>query len=204
MDDRPAIAALQCTGRRWAIGGRVLRWFTIAVVSIVILVMSTFSSISVCDECGCESHDTDFQIPFLTLTLWRLHSEKQTPVSALADELGLATPHPHHWRFVHGGGNGIVCALGSGGDILQVAHSEDFIAFVRCTQRFRGVVEARAWIEAGLDEKRARAVRQWLSLSGFSESRFPSVAEYDGWRQRLDRIGVKQWPELAGKNLLRP
>jgi hypothetical protein len=182
----------------------VLGWLAAALVAIAALLMSTFSSTSICDQCGRESHDTAFQIPLSELTFWRLHSIEATPVSALADELGLGSAHEHHWQFVHGTGNGIACALGSGGGIHQLAHSEEFMSFVRCTQRFRGDDEARAWVEAALDEKRARSIRQWLSISGFSETRSRSASEYDGWRQRTDRVWAEEWQELAGKNLLRP
>jgi hypothetical protein len=137
------------------------------------------------------------------LTFWRLRSIEQTRFSALAEELGLVSPHKHHWRFIHGGGSGIVCALGSGGDVAQLAHSDTFMDFVGCTRRFRGVDEARAWVEAALDEKRARPIRDWLANSGFSADRFRSASEYDGWRQRSDGVWVKEWPELSGKNLLR-
>jgi hypothetical protein len=74
-----------------------------------------------------KSSDTDFQLPLSQLTYWRHHTEHQTPLGELGVELGFVRPHVHNWRFVAGGGNGIVCALGGAGrDIDRAARSESY------------------------------------------------------------------------------
>jgi hypothetical protein len=170
------------------------------VFLLTLFLFPAFSSISVCDQCACESSDTDLQLPLLRWTFWRFHTEHQTPLGELGVEFGFVEPHVHHWRFGIGGGDGS-CALGIGREMRGNATSKDVINFIRITDRYRGRKEARAWFEAALDERRCGAVRHWqLFLAPLTE--FTSKAHYEESRQRADRFGAKEWPELIGDGLI--
>jgi hypothetical protein len=170
------------------------------VFLLTLILFPGFSSISVCDQCACESSDTDLQLPFLRWNFWKLHREHQTPLGELGVEFGFVQPHVHHWRFGIGGGDGS-CALGIGREMRRNAKSEEIINFIRLTDRYRGRKEARAWFEAALDERRCAAVRQLqIFLAPLTE--FSSKAEYEESRQRADRFGAREWPELIDDGLI--
>ena len=153
---------------------------------------STFHSVSVCGVCGCQNQKVEFQLPFIPLTYWRSQSVSATSLSTLAQNLNVTPPHTHDWKFIHGGGNGILCALGSGGDIAQNSRSPQVVSFLADTHRYRDKQEATHWFQTALHATNARPLRQWLLVTQFPESGYDLSADYEAWRERADA----EWPEL--------
>jgi hypothetical protein len=167
----------------------VRRIFTIAAVLIVLVVVwfSTFRSTSVCVECGCRSSALDFQLPLMAgSTYYRYRSIEQTPVSDVARELDFIKLHSHDWKLMHGGGSGILCALGRGVDLDPTVRSTRVARFIECTHRYHGPDEGRRWFATALEYQHSRAVHDWLRMSAFPEDGFSSVTDYQDWRRRAD------------------
>jgi len=157
------------------------------------LPFSTFRSASVCRRCGCRSYAIDFQLPFIPITYWRHRKTEQTLFSGMATELALCQPHSHDWTLIQGGGNGVLCALGNGGNLNRDVRSKEVVAFITNTNRYRDKSEAQKWFEIALDYKDSKALGDWLQFNSFPESGFDSSPEYDKWREDKD----KEWPDFV-------
>jgi hypothetical protein len=169
---------------------------TIIIVGTIIVgtvaLFSTFSSISVCGVCGCTCQRTELQIPFTFVTYWRFERAFESPLSEQVNRLKLAPLHKHDWIFIHGSGNGIMCALGSGGEIHTSARSPEVAAFIADTHRYRDADEARRWLAIALREREASALNNWLFMGASPYTGFESAEDYENWRRRAD----PQWPEF--------
>jgi hypothetical protein len=158
-----------------------------------LLPFSTFQSASVCSRCGCRSSAIDFQLPMIPLTYWRHRTTEQTPFSIVVGDLALCEPHSHEWKLIQGGGNGILCALGSGGNLNRNVRSKEVAAFIKDTNRYRGKPEALTWLKTALDDRDSKAFGDWLQSKSFPENGHPLRTDYEEWRERAD----KEWPEFV-------
>lgn len=168
----------------------------IVVVTIVIGVASLFcrfNSRSVCSVCGCTCQNTDLQLPLVPITYWRFQSTSETPLSEQVKQLNLAPGHRHDWIFMNGGGNGVMCALGNGGEMYANTQMPEVTAFVADTYRYRDAEEARHWLRTALREREASALRLWLVMGASPPyAGFDSTEDYERWRNEADR----EWPEI--------
>jgi hypothetical protein len=83
--------------------------------------LGKFGFSSVCSRCGKARWTQEWQMPGSQITLFSHSTESDTALSATLRTNSLLIPHRHAWLFVHGGGNGVRCALGNGGRLLQLA-----------------------------------------------------------------------------------
>ena len=107
-----------------------------AALSLGVLA-STFRYSSVCGQCGAVLRATDWQLP-LSRTTW-LHTspEKDTPLSRCLQTNSIVAAHQHQWIFCHGGGNGMRCALGTGGFIEATAESAEVACLIATLSKFQ-------------------------------------------------------------------
>lgn len=167
-----------------------------SIGAIGVLLFSTFRSTSVCVECGCRSSATDFQLPLLPVTYWRWQGIENTLLSLVGRDLGFLEPHAHDWKMIHGGGNGVLCAIGYGGELDRTVRSREVTQFLLDTSRYRGRDEAGLWFDRALDYRKSRAVSDWISLNSYPHDGFAAALEYDSWRRRADL----EWSEYVERN----
>jgi hypothetical protein len=158
---------------------------------MALLRWSTFRSIAVCRDCGQLRSTVDYQLPLLPITYWRHSGTKHSPLSTTAAQLGLTSAHAHRWTLIHGGGNGILCALGTGGELHATADSRRVAAFIADTNDHRGRNEALEWIHRALDDSNHQAVLNWVVQSDFPEQGVDTSLGYEAWRESAD----PKWPE---------
>jgi hypothetical protein len=84
-----------------------------------------FTYSSVCRHCGARQSTTEWQILFTSITLFRHSTFRETPFSVAADRYGRTKEQPHNWVFAAGGGNFILCAIGSGRYLWRSTGSPD-------------------------------------------------------------------------------
>jgi hypothetical protein len=140
-------------------------------------------------------------------TYYRHRIIQRTPFNEVAGDLGLIRPHPHDWKLMHGGGNGIACALGRGVELDPTVRSTEVAQFIRCTHQYHGRQEARIWVETALDDHHSKALYDWIHTTAFPQSGFSSATDYEEWRRRADpkwpefvRWNLDRWPEHARSN----
>src|SRR5258705_8395552 len=115
--------------KHWVSAGTKKRIAIATTVALLILVgmsalFGAFGYSSVCRRCGLERRGTDWQIPLTSISVCKSSSEKPTPVSVTLERNGTVGRHEHDWLFIHGAGNGITCALGSGDYISPTVRSD--------------------------------------------------------------------------------
>lgn len=169
------------------------------IVVLAILLFATFSSLSVCATCGCRCQTWDHQLPLTSLTYFRHRHVEATPLSTLVERLGLAPAHTHDWKLIHGGGNGIMCAIGSGGDLDRNARSTRVVSFIDDTNKFQGTTASTTWLKTTLNETESQALNNWLLYERYPEEGFVDSASYANWRESAD----PRWPEVVEENLKR-
>jgi len=155
----------------------------LGLVAAVFAVYGGFGSISVCGTCGAVQDSTEWQIPFTSVTYWHSTSITQTPLSAVVAKRQLATCSSHNWLFIHGGGNGIMCAIGDGRRVHQAALSSDVAAFVSAVSDYQGQGEAQRWLKVALDTEASRDLVSLLA-GDLPEHGFPHRQTFDGWWQQ--------------------
>ncbi|MFO0914576.1 MAG: hypothetical protein U0795_16580 [Pirellulales bacterium] len=172
---------------------------TVLICAVGALRFSTFGSLSVCTHCGCRLSATDFQLPLVPVTYWRQQKIEATPLSIVARDLGLVKPHAHDWDLIQGGGNGIRCALGQGGELSRALRSPQVTQFLLDTSRYRGRDEANRWFGTALDFRQSRAMSEWIQIQLYPADGFAAATDYDHWRTEADL----KWPEFVEWNSAR-
>lgn len=167
--------------------------FLVCGVILVVWWPFTFDWIEVCGDCGVMRQSSARQLPMVPISFWTRHYESSTPLSQQVSPV--VGTHTHRWSFVHGSGNGVLCAIGEGRHVASMTRNVDVLTFLQETQRYRSQNEFRGWLNIVLSEQHARSMRGWLLLdppkSGLTRE------EYEAWRQRHD-------PWLADEGLERP
>ncbi|MDB5328397.1 MAG: hypothetical protein JWM57_3966 [Phycisphaerales bacterium] len=166
--------------KRW--WQRTLLWVIAIPVAVFGALWGAFGYSSACRECGMIRSSTDWQIPFTPLTYWRSHSLEPTLLSREVEADALATGHTHNWVFSHGGGNGIMCAIGSGRWLMSEAMSPDCPTFIHGLVLYRDKRLAREWLTLLLDPK--IAIHPPLGYD-LPKKNFPNKAAFDEWGSKL-------------------
>ena len=156
----------------------------VAVVLAVGAWYGRFVSISVCDACGAEESTTEWQIPLTGVTYWRSTHIRQTPLSTAISRNGLAPGHTHTWQYVHGSGNGIMCAVGSGGRVFTSLRYPAVATFIDGVARYQGVARARKWTAALLDVNRSNDTLSMILFEDVPEGGFTSREQFERWWQQ--------------------
>jgi len=157
----------------------------IAFISIGLLVTGlvaffcTFGSISVCNVCGATQTETDFQLPFIDVTYWSMKHVESTTLSRTVERLNLCPPHQHEFVFAHGGGNGVMCAIGQGRHFLGACQYDELSAFVADVAKYRSNSVAAEWLTESLDPDRSSRV-MYIARS-FPLTGFVDQDKFDGW-----------------------
>ena len=128
------------TARPWraAIGPSV----GLAILAAFAHLYGRFGYTSVCDRCGALRETTQWQVPFTDITLFERSTESDSALSRVLLSRGIVPSHSHHWLFANGGGNGVLCAIGSGRHLRFTLQSEKVAALVRMLHE-RGQLSVR-------------------------------------------------------------
>lgn len=158
---------------------RPSRWVVYPLLAAVVALVAVglygnFASTAVCSRCGAMREMVEWQIPATFITLFRHSMIHATPVSEALMSSGLVPPHEHSWLFCHGGGNGVLCALGEGRHILPLMQSKNVAAILGASQQFKEQTFRDQLLQALFDPKTAAAVRS-LEMSvppnGFADAK---------------------------------
>lgn len=109
---------------------------TVAVVVLLVFWSGRFCWNSVCGRCGTEKWTQEWQVPHTSLRLFTHSKEFDTPLSITLRTNGLVRLHRHDWRFVHGSGNGVRCALGEGESLWQTAVHPQTLQLIEALHRY--------------------------------------------------------------------
>ncbi len=142
-----------------------------------------FTSHHVCQSCGAIAHDTEWQIPLTSVTLF--HGDKITRSTPVSNTLGslhlIPQGHSHEWLLAHGTGNGIMCALGSGGPTLMAVDFESIAELIRATHDSGDVAFRDRLIRCVFDRKTAGGVIS-LAITAPHQG-FNDATTFSAWRK---------------------
>jgi hypothetical protein len=169
----------------------LIRWKRSIVLLVALLLIAVFNPFrfgyfSVCSVCGAVRNSTCREVPIVSIEYWCSHSVEQSALSKSAAEAGLVGLHEHQWLFGHGGGGGIVCALGPGMSIRPASDSEVVAAFIAAMSIYEGQAAAKEWLRRALTPESGGEIRDVLQFTGFPANGFRSKQEYEDWRGKAD------------------
>jgi hypothetical protein len=159
---------------------RFLGLALLVLVAAALALYGAFGSISVCGTCGAVQDSTEWQIPFRSVTYWHSTSITQTPLSAVVAKRQLAACPSHNWLFIHGGGNGTLCAIGDGRRVHQAALSPNVAEFVSAVSEYKGQREGQRWLKMALDREASREVLS-LVASEIPANGFGDRTTFERW-----------------------
>jgi len=146
---------------------RKSKW-TIAIGSLLVLAAVfacwpfRFSYYSVCSECGAMQDTTEWQLPRSQHSFFRHSAVEPTVLSSYLTSSGIVGPHQHRWLFGHGGGNGVLCALGDGDGIRPTATSAEVVRFLAFSRQFGEQQDNSNFLKFAFDRDMTRTI---LSLA---------------------------------------
>jgi hypothetical protein len=108
----------------------------VAVFGLLLYDRGPFHSSSVCGRCGAVKMTTQWQFPGSRITFYGRSSLRSTPVSLALTTNQIVGSHKHEWRFVHGNGNGIHCALGNASEVRVVADTPEVARLLGALHQF--------------------------------------------------------------------
>lgn len=139
-----------------------------------------FTSLFVCRECGAVGRETEWQVPFTSLAVFRDTAVEATPLSLTLQSLHrVPADHTHNWWLIHGSGNGIMCALGSGHGTFQAARSEDISQLIRTAHAAGQTDFADQLIRCAFQRDTAQGL--WMMARRASLDGFPDSSTFDSW-----------------------
>lgn len=151
----------------------------VALLLVITLTFGAYSSSSVCKKCGIVKDSIDWQIPLSNITLFGTASEHETPVSVALVRNGVVTGHKHKWLCIHGGGNGVLCAIGEGRHISPAVESKEVASVLDASSRFGETKLREQLVRLMFDPKTSRMV---LHLGHrFPESGFKNASDFHAW-----------------------
>jgi hypothetical protein len=92
--------------------------------------------------------------------------------------------HDHNWRFGHGSGNGITCAIGDGRHLWSMTESQHLARFLQDVDRIDGREAAVAWLERTLQPETGPLL--WSRFNGYPHEGYADVAQYRQWISDLE------------------
>src|SRR5262249_5700321 len=117
----------------------------------------------ICERCARIRGTVERQLPMMEVTWWTTHSpERDTPLSAYLHESGIVGSHEHSWRFIHGAGNGVSCAIGRGQQLVWTSERQDVIDFLRFLRSHETPETLSRWLSFILDSRTAHKARTLL------------------------------------------
>ncbi len=144
---------------RWTAAGLLA---AVAVVAASSLILGPFGSYSVCDRCGALRRTTAWQIPHSSVTLFTRSTDSDSALSRVLLANGIVEPHEHRWRFGHGSGNGILCAIGPGRHIRSAAGSDELADLVLHLHTDGETALRDRLVQQALDPATSRSVWAWV------------------------------------------
>ena len=152
-----------------------------AGLMVVLIPLSTFSFTSFCTACGAAQDTTEWQIPLTSITYWRTDSVRDTPLSLALARAGLAEAPVHTWAFAFGRGNGTMCALGKGHDLVNIVYSAQLVMFMEAVARYQGRAIAEVWRDRLLDPKKSSQTATQIYMANPPAAGFTGQAEFEKW-----------------------
>lgn len=172
---------------------------------------ASFYSSSFCTVCGQELSTTEWQVPLTQITYWRWQRLRNTPLSDAISRQSVAGKHEHAWSFAHGGGNGVMCAIGQGRHLVTAALSPDIANFVDAVAIHQGRSVARAWVAMLLAPDQSMRVSTVIRMADVPASGFADREQFQRWWQEhrtyfatlLDRVPGETQRETTSPSMAR-
>ncbi len=142
---------------------------------------------SICEVCGAEQNTTEI------LWLFPWHRFKDTPLSEFVRREDIQGVHTHQWLFCQGGGNGILCALGSAHNLLSIVQDQSTQRFLGAVKRFKGPEEARVWLQKFLEPKQSDNLRSFFHPE---QDDIKDKQSFNGWLEAQ----TLNWKEFQQEN----
>jgi hypothetical protein len=146
---------------------------------------------SICPICGREQSSVEWQIPFTEIAYWHSHTISDTPLTATLVRAGAAGPHAHDWHFCHGGGNGVMCAIGDGRYLLPRVADPSLLESVQTTLQFETPRRQAELLTVLCDCRRANLIWTAASVADFPPGQFSDLQAFARWRG----THASQWDE---------
>lgn len=155
---------------------------TVLVVLGMAALFGRFGGVSACHHCGALKYETRWEVPFMCqwCYFYQEHLE-ETPLSRCLSTDPAIASRPHQWIFIHGGGNGIKCALGSGGPVFSVACDPHMAQEAEASQQYADPEFHRQLVHAMLCPESA----QLMGMAGYEmpEGGITSREAFLAWRK---------------------
>jgi hypothetical protein len=151
------------------------------VVLGAVLAVGTTSYTSVCGKCGM-ARDS------VSVFGLRHHELRPSPLSKAVEQNRLRRGHTHEWLFCTGSNVTVMCMIGPGLHLTDVAQSEHAAAFLRNLVAF-DPEKAELWLDALLGGRGNDVAKM---LDTFPEAGFATREDFDAWRKKaID--GAEEW-----------
>jgi hypothetical protein len=114
---------------------------------------------------------TEWQLPWGRQTFFARSEIEPTPLSIYLARSGTVTAHSHQWLFVHGGGNGIKCALGDGDELVGTVMSPNVVRFLMFSGHYGEPEETGKLLKMAFDRDASHTIQGFATLvptNGFS------------------------------------
>jgi hypothetical protein len=157
---------------------RKTKWCSVGTGGVVVLLFAAFlfwpfrfDYYSVCSLCGARQYTTEWQLPHSRQTLFDNSTVETTPLSRYLTSSGTVSNHSHAWLFGHGGGNGILCAIGAGDDIRGSVESPEVVRLLVFSKQYGDQGEASKFVRYILDRHMSRTMLRFaitVPTNGFS------------------------------------
>jgi predicted nucleic acid-binding Zn ribbon protein len=137
--------------RRWII----TLLLVLAIFIVLLFLTSVYQERYYCTFCGASQLVSDYQIPFVDVTYFRHITVHETSFSRAMQAHQFIGQHQHRWKFGHGRGNTVACALAPKGQrTVYYRISNKYLGiFIGMLADYRGRDVARRWCSSILDDK---------------------------------------------------
>ena len=106
-------------------------------------------------------------------------SVEETRLSRAVERAGIVGKHRHDWVFVHGRGISGSSASGNGLGIDHLPDSKLYAQFLEATAKYRGVDEARNWLELMLNPEHSNLLCAGLDSTWDEPGAFANAKKYE-------------------------
>lgn len=97
-----------------------------------------------------------------------------TALSSYLTSSGAVAAHEHQWLFGHGGGNGILCALGPGDSIRAAVTSAKVARLLSVSRQFGGQKQSTEFLRHAFDRAMSRiilCIAERVPSNGFASAK---------------------------------